>query len=488
MAVNTSNCDRDRLRQLLDNDLPPSDEADVTKHVETCAACRRELETLAAGERWWVGTREALSGIADSNGSFLIGEPIDSRDAHASTIPLDFLAPSDNPAMLGRLGEFEILELIGCGGMGIVLKGYDHELNRYVAVKVLHPHCATSAAARRRFAREAQAAAAVVHQHVVAIHAVDANHHPPYLVMPFIPGESLQQRLTRQGPLEVIDVLRIGQQVVEGLAAAHAQGLVHRDIKPGNILLERNVERVLLTDFGLARAADDASLTQSGVIAGTPQYMSPEQTRGEQVDHRTDLFSLGTVLYTLLAGHSPFRAETAMGVLRRVCDDSPRPLREINPQVPEWVAALIEKLQEKRPAERFETASEVAEHLKACVAHLQQPTQVPLPVAVRRLVRKSSPRLRPISLLLGGLVLVFSVGAIAMAVDQLRTLSVKLGRGIVVEDSSRTDRNAGLADQPADATKSGQSISTEWNDSFSKAAAEIERAIKRLDSESAEQF
>ena len=358
VVARQKNCDRERLKRLLEGGLSDADQTAVAGHVETCETCREQLDAFAADPSWWRETREMLSSVEEpavgwdqrriaapahhdspvaSNGG-PAHEACWSHPTHESeleaaqdavaSVPLDFLTKSDNPAMLGRLGEFEILELIGCGGMGIVLKGYDHELNRYVAVKVLHPHCATSAAARRRFAREAQAAAAVVHQHVVAIHAVDPNYHPPYLVMPFVPGESLQQRLTRQGPFDVIDVLRIGQQVADGLAAAHAQGLVHRDIKPGNILLERNVERVLLTDFGLARAADDASLTQSGVIAGTPQYMSPEQARGEVVDARTDLFSLGTVLYTLLAGHSPFRAETAMGVLRRVCEDTPRPLTE----------------------------------------------------------------------------------------------------------------------------------------------------------------
>ena len=386
MVANQENCDRERLRRLLDGELPEAAQTAVSEHVETCAACREQLESFAADPGWWRETRDMLSSAE--------AIPFETRSHDASradathAIPLDFLAKSDNPAMLGRLGEFEILELIGCGGMGIVLKGYDHELNRYVAVKVLHPHCATSAAARRRFAREAQAAAAVVHQHVVAIHAVDANHHPPFLVMPFVPGESLQQRLTRQGPFDVIDVLRIGQQVADGLSAAHAQGLVHRDIKPGNILLERNVERVLLTDFGLARAADDASLTQSGVIAGTPQYMSPEQARGEQVDARTDLFSLGTVLYTLLSGHSPFRAETAMGVLRRVCEDTPRPLSEANPIVPAWLDAFVAKLHAKRPADRFESASQVSDLLTNCLAHVQQPNAVPLPNEVTSLVRR----------------------------------------------------------------------------------------------------
>lgn len=393
MSAKTPACDRKLIDRLLVGDLPDAAQVAASHHLEDCVECRQHMESLAGSELWWVDTRDALTGLDPSRG--LSSAELDAGEAdhvvHAS-VPLDFLAPSDNPAMMGKLGEFEIIEEIGCGGMGVVLKGYDYELNRFVAIKVLHPFCATSAAARRRFAREAQAAAAIVHQHVVAIHAVDANHHPPYLVMAFVPGESLQQRLARQGPLEVLDAVRIAHQVAEGLAAAHAQGLVHRDIKPGNILLERNVERVLLTDFGLARAADDASLTRSGVIAGTPQYMSPEQARGDSVNHQTDLFSLGTVLYTMLAGHSPFRAETAMGVLRRVCDETPRPLREINPTVPEWLEAVVAKLQAKQATDRFESASHIASLLEGCLAHLQQPTRFPLPDELLALTRKKSSR------------------------------------------------------------------------------------------------
>lgn len=395
MSASKSRCNRDQIDRLLHGDLPEATQTAVAEHIETCADCRMHMETLAGSDLWWSETRDAFEGLDPNKGLSSVNADLDEADdRHVASVPLDFLAPSDNPAMLGKLGEFEILEEIGCGGMGIVLKGYDYELNRFVAIKVLHPFCATSAAARRRFAREAQAAAAIVHQHVVAIHAVDANHHPPYLVMPFVPGESLQQRIARQGPLEVLDAVRIAQQVAEGLAAAHAQGLVHRDIKPGNILLERNVDRMLLTDFGLARAADDASLTRSGVIAGTPQYMSPEQARGDSVNHQTDLFSLGTVLYTMLAGHSPFRAETAMGVLRRVCDETPRSLREINPTVPEWLEALIAKLQAKRIEDRFSNASHVATLLQSCLAHLQQPTRFPLPNEVVALTRRRSSRSR----------------------------------------------------------------------------------------------
>jgi len=205
----------------------------------------------------------------------------------------------------------------------------------------------------------------------------------PYIVMPYVACESLQQRIDRTGPLELVDILRIGIQTANGLAAAHAQGLVHRDVKPANILLEIGVERVMLTDFGLARAIDDASITRTGVIAGTPLYMSPEQARGEAIDARSDLFSLGSVLYTLATGRPPFRAESTYGILRRLNDDAPRPLREISPQFPSWFAMIDHKLLAKQPAERFVSASQVAHTLEQCLAHLQQPTAVELPELCR---------------------------------------------------------------------------------------------------------
>ena len=235
---------------------------------------------------------------------------------------------------LGRLGDIDILEVIGHGGMGIVLKGFQQELHRPVAVKVLAPHLAASGAARQRFAREARATAVVVHPNVMPVLTVHSSGKLPYLVMPYVPCESLQQRLDRQGWLETRDVVRIAWQVSCGLAAAHAQGLVHRDIKPANILLSEGVERVQITDFGLARAADDASLTRTGVIAGTPQYMSPEQARGESVDCRSDLFSLGSVMYAMCTGRPPFRAETSYGILRRITDTRAAPDPRSQPRHP----------------------------------------------------------------------------------------------------------------------------------------------------------
>jgi serine/threonine protein kinase len=211
----------------------------------------------------------------------------------------------------------------------------------------------------------------------VTIHAVDEADGLPYLVMQYVQGVSLQQRLDRDGSLAVREILRIGMQAAQGLAAAHAQGLVHRDIKPANILLENGVERVKITDFGLARAADDASDTQSGVVTGTPQYMAPEQARGEALDHRADLFSQGSVLYTMATGRAPFRAESTFAVLKRVCEDVPRPIREVNAEIPEWLAAIVARLHAKEPDERIPSALELADVLAHYLANLQNPGETP---------------------------------------------------------------------------------------------------------------
>jgi serine/threonine protein kinase len=363
----------------------------LESHLQECEACRVELERLAGGPDWWDSARNYLSDddrleelLVESSPtrsggatSFSHGECDSDRTALRGQIiaylPPGLLEPADDPARIGRIGAYEVVELIGRGGMGVVLKAFDPALNRFVALKVLAAELAHNASARRRFAREAQAAAAVVHDHVVPIYAVDGAGPTPYLVMAYIPGYSLQERIDQSGPLDVRETLRIGMQTAAGLAAAHAQGLVHRDIKPANILLENGVERVRITDFGLARAMDEASQTQSGVLAGTPQYMAPEQAAGEAIDYRTDLFSLGSVLYAMCTGHSPFRAETTVAVLRRICDGSPRPVREVNPDVPNWLASIIARLLSKRPSDRFGSAEEVARILAEHLAQLQHP-------------------------------------------------------------------------------------------------------------------
>src|SRR5262245_3785557 len=285
---------------------------------------------------------------------------------------LSFLVPSAKPGSLGRLGHYEMLAVVGQGGMGVVLKAFDEQLHRVVAIKVLAAPLAASGTARQRFVREARAAAAVRDDHVIDIHAVCDDGPVPYLVMEFIDGQSLEGLVRRGGPPEVKDVLRIGIQVASGLAAAHKHGLIHRDVKPANILLENGVQRVKLTDFGLARAADDASLTQSGYIAGTPQYMAPEQAAGEPIDSRSDLFSLGSVLYEMCTGRPAFRALTTVAVIKRVCDETPRPIREVNPDIPEALCQVIDRLHAKKPADRPASAKEVADRLAGLLADLNR--------------------------------------------------------------------------------------------------------------------
>ena len=285
---------------------------------------------------------------------------------------LEFLGPSQKPDGLGRLGQYEMLDVVGRGGMGIVLRAFDEKLQRVVAIKALAPALASSDPARERFVREAQSAAAISHDNVIAIHAVEDSGPVPYLVMPFIDGPTLQAKINRDGALSLEAILHIGVQIAAGLAAAHRQGLVHRDVKPANILLENENERVKITDFGLAETVDDPDSSHLGMIVGTPTYMSPEQTRGEAVDHRSDLFSLGSVLYALCAGDAPFRASSTRGVLQQVRDAAPEPLRSKKPEIPRWLEAIVERLHAKAPADRFQTAGEVAELLREHLVRLRQ--------------------------------------------------------------------------------------------------------------------
>jgi hypothetical protein len=340
---------------------------------------RREVQSLLDAHQKVGLFLERPLAEAESLADRAAAEAANSGDA------LPFLAPSPEPGSLGRLDHYEVLEVVGRGGTGVVLRARDTKLSRAVALKVLAAPLAASGTARQRFAREARAAAAVRDEHVVAIHAVRDDAPVPYLVMEFIDGCNLEALLRKGGPLEVKEVLRIGTQVASGLAAAHRLGLVHRDVKPANILLENGVQRVKLTDFGLARAADDASLTQTGFIAGTPLYMAPEQANGEAIDARADLFALGSVLYELCTGRPAFRAPTTAAVIRRVCDDSPRPMREVNPEVPESLCRLIERLHAKKPDDRPATATEAADLLAGLLAELNSGrSRPPIAASVRQ--------------------------------------------------------------------------------------------------------
>ncbi|VTS06248.1 protein kinase domain-containing protein [Tuwongella immobilis] len=295
------------------------------------------------------------------------------RQAAAAAALKGLLTPSDRLGALGALGSYDVLAILGRGGFGIVVKAFDNSLQRIVAIKVLDPSLATTSPPRKRFLREARAAARITHKNVVRVYSVEEQP-MPFMVMEMVNGQTLQELLDENGPLEPKEVARLGREIALGLAAAHADGLVHRDVKPANVLLEVGTsQRVLLTDFGLARAADDASLTKSGLIAGSPLYMSPEQVRGEVLDARSDLFALGSLLYTLCAGRPAFRASHSYAVLRRVVEDTPRPLRDVAPDCPPGLIAVVERLLAKRPEDRYPSAEAAATALEVCLTHTPQP-------------------------------------------------------------------------------------------------------------------
>ncbi len=373
MNLQTACPDPKRLQGLLQGNLSADEQAALTEHIGDCSACQQALDQLASGGPTVAVLREVEPSTPTADSAYWsalakldqeITRPGTPPPSRAPEARLDFLPASDDASHLGRLDQFAILGIIGRGGMGIVLRGFDTYLEREVAVKVLDPAMAQDEMARKRFCRESRTAASVTHENVVAVHHVahEESSDLPYLVMQLIDGESLDQRLAR-GRLPLKDIVGIGAQVAAGLAAAHEKGLIHRDVKPANVLLERGTNRVKLTDFGLARAADDVRLTGTGLVTGTPLYMAPEQARGEDLDARADLFSLGVLLYELCTGQTPFEARTPLAVLKRLTDEPHQPVRELNPETPSWLAGVIDHLLAKSPADRFQSAREVAEIL-----------------------------------------------------------------------------------------------------------------------------
>jgi eukaryotic-like serine/threonine-protein kinase len=279
----------------------------------------------------------------------------------------DFLEPALEPGELGRLGSYRILKLLGSGGMGLVFLAEDMHLKRPVALKVMKPEMAGKPVARERFVREARAAATLEHEHIVTIYQVGEENDVPFIAMPLLKGHSLEERLQHGAMPSLDQVLRVGRQIARGLGAAHAAGLVHRDIKPANLwLVPEEGGRIKILDFGLARAlAEESHLTQEGALVGTPAYLSPEQARGDRVDHRSDLFSLGVVLYRLSTGQLPFRGESTMAVLLALATQQAQPVQEVNPALPAGLAELIMQLLAKDPALRPASAQEVADRLGA---------------------------------------------------------------------------------------------------------------------------
>ncbi len=303
-------------------------------------------------------------------------------EQHAETSSPDsllagILTPAEAPDEMGRFAEFRVLRELGRGGMGLVFEAEDPKLGRRVALKVMSATLAANPTAKKRFLLEARAAATVAHDHIVPIFQIGEDPRGlPFLVMPLLAGESLEDRLRTRQPLAVADVLTIGQQIADGLQAAHEAGLIHRDIKPSNIWLEREpgglFKRVRILDFGLARSIRTTSenLTHSGAIMGTPAYMAPEQGRGLAVDQRADLFSLGSVLYQLATGRRAFTGPDTFAILTALATETPPPPLVLNPALPPALSELIARLLAKDPNERWpQTAAEVLKELARIAQH-----------------------------------------------------------------------------------------------------------------------
>ncbi len=347
----TTHPSRELLQVFRSGTLSSPDEMDaISRHLDECPECLRTLENL---------TGDTLENLIERayHGSET-EPPLD--------IELSFLDAPQSSDELGRLGSYRILKVLGQGGMGMVFQAHDTQLERSVALKVIRPEAARKPEARERFFREAKLAASIEHDHIVPVfHAGEANG-IPYMVMPFLKGMSLAERLKNTGSLPIAEVLRIGRQVALGLSVAHARGLIHRDIQPANLWIEPHHEnRIRILDFGLARILEPekTKLTQSGVILGTPAYMAPEQAQAKPVGPACDLFSLGVVLYQLATGRMPFEGDTVTSLLVAIVTQNPPPPHTINPEIPKPLSELIMELLDKDESKRPSSATYVADLL-----------------------------------------------------------------------------------------------------------------------------
>lgn len=348
----------DPVEALFDQAVALPPEARVALLDQVCRdnpELRAEVESLLA-----------CDGPTQASGTLLHSPVVRGLSASPS------FGPPASSEEVGTLGPYRIVKALGHGGMGAVYDAFDTRLHRRIALKVMLPQFADMDTARQRFLREARATARVCHENVVTVYEADERDGVPYIAMQLLEGRSLEESLRQNEAPDLATILRIARETAEGLAAAHAFGLVHRDVKPANLWLEAPTGRVKVLDFGLARPIDtDIEVTIHGAVVGTPAYMSPEQARGENVTLRTDLFSLGVVLYRLCSGRLPFDGPTTLAVLTALGTQEPTPLCQLNPDIPPPLADLIHQLLAKNVEDRPNSAAEVVQRLNALDGRLE---------------------------------------------------------------------------------------------------------------------
>jgi eukaryotic-like serine/threonine-protein kinase len=358
--------DQDRVRQILANEPEPivSLRAGVPADLERIvgrALAKNPAERYTRMDE----LRADLLGVAAMLGSPLASGTLDPTLRDMPTPSLSGFQPGDTGSLAGRtISHYRILEHIGGGGMGVVYRAEDLHLSRIVALKFLPPELTRDPEAKARFFQEARTASGLDHPNICTIHEVgEADDGRLYLAMSHYDGEILRKKIER-GPLDLDEATDIALQIARGLAKAHRGGIVHRDIKPANLMVTSDgVVKIL--DFGLAKLAGSAAITRTGSSIGTPAYMSPEQARGDEVDHRTDLWSLGVVIYEMVAGRRPFRGEHESAVLYALLNEQPKPLRELRPDVPPELERLVDGLLAKDPADRYPTIDGPLDELKS---------------------------------------------------------------------------------------------------------------------------
>ncbi|MEL6110310.1 MAG: serine/threonine-protein kinase [Planctomycetota bacterium] len=357
-------------------------DAEMERHLESCATCQRSLDTIESNDDFVTRSRSILRSTGLTGNDWSMSDASLGDDApdesHEGLVSLvrSLLHPTDDEQSLGRLGRFEVLGVIGSGGMGIALKARSLDVDRVVAIKIPQPQYWHAEGALRTLEREARSAATVMHANVISIYHVDRHRDVPYLVMPYLPGQSLQHRLSRDGALSLPEAMRVLRQVASALSAAHACGVVHRDVKPANVLLGSGTERIVLSDFGLARIQSDATCTATGTFAGTPIYLSPEQALGKPTGPASDVYSLGTVLWTMLVGAPPLTGLHAHAIVRRIAESEIPPLSKADVDVPAWVVCMIQSIHQTDP-DRRPTAETVASWAEQCERHLNGSGELP---------------------------------------------------------------------------------------------------------------